>query len=130
MVLHKFGIYNNGVAGGPYTETYVHRYPENSNRPNTTTLSASANLVHNLNPMRGISTRPVTKIESSNPKLRNSAPHLNNNGISGSNRGIELVGMKNNKDCMETDKLLRNEGVLSDNEEFCSLTNDIHASIR
>ena len=128
MLLHKFGIYNNGASGGPYTETYVHRYPENSNRPNTT--STSATMLHNLHPMRGVSSRQVPTIESSNSKLRNSAPHLNNNGSSGSNRGIEIVGMKNNKDCIETDTLLLNEGVLSDDEEFCSLRHDIHASTR
>jgi hypothetical protein len=130
MVLHKLGVYNNGAAGGPYTETYVHRYPENSNRTNATTISGPGNLMHNLHPMRGISSRQVAKIESSNSNLRNTAPHLNNNGSSGSNRGIEIVGMKNNKNCMETDTLLLNEGVLSDDEEFCSLTKDIHVSTR
>ena len=129
MVLHKFGIYNNGGTGGAFTETYVHRYPDTSHRPNYTT-STNLTTMHNHN-LRGTSPRPNhLKLETQNQ--RNSIPYLNNNGNASSNLGNDNIGMKSVKIYKETKTLLLNDGVvLSDEEEYCSIRqSDIHVSTR
>ena len=87
MVLHKFGIYNNGGTGGAFTETYVHRYPDTSHRPNhTTTTNLTTMHTHNI---RGTSPRPGN-IKLENQNQRNSIPYLNNNGNASNNLVNEI----------------------------------------
>ena len=120
LFLHKFGIYSNIGAGA--TETYVHRYPENGIRLNTTTTSAPGTLLHNIHNVRGSSPRLNSLIEAPNSIPRNSVPHLNNNGNLSCRGGIHISKIKSNEMYKETENLLLKDGVLSDEEEeYCIL---------
>ena len=122
MVLHKFGIYSNGGPGGAFTETYVHRYPDNAHRTSNTTAT-NLTTIH-ANNFRGTSPRPGTlKLENLNQ--RNSISFLNNNGNASNNLINDNIGMKSVKIYKETKTLLLNDGVvLSDEEEYCSIRQD------
>ena len=129
MVLHKFGIYaNDGGVGGGNTETYVHRYPDTRRRHHTTTTSLSGTLQHNIHHSRSITPRPGMAVENTKFVEGNKHLHLNNNGNS-SNRGIEEVN-RMNRISWGAKTLLENDDVMSDEDEYCSLTKDIRTTAK
>ena len=128
-ILHYCGIYSNvGGGGGGNTETFVHRYPDNNHRLNTTMTSTSGTLLHAVNTVRSISPSQGVTTETTNFADRHRHLHLNNNGNC-SNRGIP-GGVRTNRLSWGAETLLGNADVMSDEEEYCSLTKDINIATR
>ena len=131
VVLNKFGIYGN-VGNGGFTETYVHRYPENGHRPpNTTMTSAAGTLQRNSNAVRGISPRQMANIRNANDAGgRNSLIHFNNNSNQTIREGENDAGMKQHNIGKEVKTLLLSDEGLSEDDEYCTLTNNTHDDTR
>ena len=93
--------------------------------------SAAGTLQRNSNAVRGISPRQMANIRNANDAGgRNSLIHFNNNSNQTIREGENDAGIKQHTIGKEVKTLLLSDEGLSEDDEYCTLTNNTHDDTR